>query len=507
VNNRISYFSNVAAAAPDRLIAPAHRPTSSPPTSRTLASDHGPARATSALVEGDHRHFQKLLAIVGFIAVSLSILIVWVWLHQHRFADGAAAVAVAALGVGTLIVRSRVTPVNLSRAVVATSAAILILAVTVSVAGNGTSTPAMTSLLAVLIAVPYVDRQTLKRLAVATWFVAAFVGLVYGLAVPLGARPSEGLIRCVGVTLNSTIALFVIFHLSDRLIGAVQRYRDLVQRVPVGMYRTTPEGRFLDVNPAFATMFGFDGPEAMVDVGADTLYAEPADRQRFQDAVETAGVARWVEFRARRADGRLFWVRDSSQLVRDASGKPIYYEGIVEDVTERKGHELRLEHRASVDGLTGLANRSVMTELLDEALVEASPGRNVALLFVDLDDFKQVNDKFGHARGDDLLIEAGRRLRVATRDTDVVARFGGDEFAVLLEVPTGPVPATAVARRIVDAFRAPFLIGAAGESVTRGASVGVAIADETVSTSELVHRADSAMYAAKLGDKVALFAS
>jgi diguanylate cyclase (GGDEF)-like protein/PAS domain S-box-containing protein len=504
VNSRISQFANIAAVAPDRLIAPAH--TAAPAGRLTRSSEATPAAVTSIVGEADHRHFRRLLAIVGAIALVLSGLIVWVWLNQGRFADGASAVAVAALGIGTLIVRSRVTPQNLVRAVIATSAVILAMSVSVSLAGNGTSTPAMTSLLAVLIAVPYVDRQTLKRLAIATWFVAASVGLMYGLSVPVGARPSEGLIRFLGVGLNATIALFVIFHLSDRLTGAVQRYRDLVQRVPVGMYRTTPDGRFLDVNPAFATMFGYDRPDGLVDVFASDLYADPTDRARFQDAIEVAGVARAVEFRARRADGRVFWVRDSGQLVRDASGKPIYYEGIVEDVTERKSHELRLEQRASVDGLTGLANRSVLTELLDEVLVDASAGRNVALLFVDLDEFKQVNDRFGHARGDDLLIEAGRRLRVATRDTDVGARLGGDEFAVLLEVPTGPVAATAVARRIVDAFRDPFVVGGS-DNVTLGASVGVAIADAPLESGELVRRADSAMYAAKLGDKVALYAA
>ncbi|MEO6350962.1 MAG: diguanylate cyclase [Candidatus Limnocylindrales bacterium] len=501
MNNRISHFSNIAATAPDRLIPPDRliAPT------RTAQPGREHSGTTAVAIEADYRHFQTLLAIIGSIAVTLSTLLVYVWLNQGRFADGASAVVVAALGSATLLLRHRVTPANVSRAVIVTSAGILCLVLAISASGNGTSTPAMTALLAVLIAVPYVDRQTLKRLAVATWFVAAAVGLIYGLSVPAGGLPSEGLIRFLGVGLNSTIALFVIFHLSDRLNGAAQRYRDLVQRVPVGMYRTTPDGRFLDVNPAFATMFGYVRAGDMVNVAASDLYADVTDRGRFQEAIETAGVARWVEFRARRADGRLFWIRDSAQLVKDASGKPMYYEGIVEDVTERKSDELRLEQRASVDGLTGLANRSVMTELLDEVLVDAGPGRNVALLFVDLDDFKQVNDRFGHARGDDLLIEAGRRLRIATRDSDTVARFGGDEFAVLLEVPTGPVVATAVARRIVDAFRAPFRVGA--ESATLGASVGLAIADETLTSAELVRRADSAMYEAKLGDKVALYAA
>jgi diguanylate cyclase (GGDEF)-like protein/PAS domain S-box-containing protein len=309
--------------------------------------------------------------------------------------------------------------------------------------------------------------------------------------------------RFVGVMIGSGLCLFAIVHVGARLTAGAQRYRDLFQRVPVGMYRSTPDGRFLDVNAQFAAMFGFAAPEELLAISAADLYADPQDRATFRDAVDDAGVARNVEFRARRHDGTVFWVRDSALLVRDSVGAPLYYEGILEDVTEHKHQEQRLEHRASIDSLTGLANRAVLIDALDEALRQASPERPAALLFVDLDDFKQVNDRFGHAAGDLALAGAARRLRDATRGADTTARFGGDEFAVVLQPPAGRDVAEAVARRVAAAFREPFSIS--GDEIVVGASIGIAIAEEPMPNSELIERADRAMYRAKNLDKIEIF--
>jgi diguanylate cyclase (GGDEF)-like protein/PAS domain S-box-containing protein len=443
--------------------------------------------------------------IVGVVSLGVAALVGFVWSNQHHLDQLVASGGLGILGAGLIVGRRYVTRVTAARAAVVASSALLVVVAAIAVAGNGTSTLAVTSLVALLIAVPYVDRRTLRWLAVAAWLAALIVGLFFAMASPAGISSPDALIRFLGVGLNTTIAIFVILHLSGRLSAAADRYRDLFQRVPVGMYRTTPDGRFLDANGAFAHMFGFDGPDDLMNISAAELYADPSDRSRFQETMDTAGVAHWVEFRARRQDGRGFWMRDSAKLVRDAAGRPLYYEGIIEDVTERKQHEFRLEQRASVDGLTGLANRAVLTEMLDDALANAGRPYGVALLFVDLDDFKQVNDRFGHATGDELLVEAGRRLTMATRHRDIVCRFGGDEFAVLLEVPTDRVVASAITKRIVDAFRQPFTIG--NEVVTLGASVGVAMGEPGLSSAELINRADSAMYDAKSETKVAVFSN
>jgi diguanylate cyclase (GGDEF)-like protein/PAS domain S-box-containing protein len=173
----------------------------------------------------------------------------------------------------------------------------------------------------------------------------------------------------------------------------------------------------------------------------------------------------------------------------------------VRDVSERKAFEEQLRHRAFHDPLTQLANRALLSDRLQHAL--AREGRfedQVAVLFVDLDDFKTINDALGHASGDELLVMAARRLRSCLRSADTAARLGGDEFGVLLEGVTDIDQAVAVARRILDAIGEPFSIG--GLPVPLHASVGVALgAAQSVSADELLRNADIAMYAAKRAGK------
>jgi diguanylate cyclase (GGDEF)-like protein/PAS domain S-box-containing protein len=454
--------------------------------------------------DSDVRHFRILLGVVGAAALAIAVLLAYAYL-EHRLVYQVVGVAgLGVIGLGMLIGQRFVGPATIGRAVVITSVGLLLFILALVMAGNARPTLSLTTLVAVLIAVPYVERRTLRWLSAGAFGVAAVIAVQYALTPDEGTRStSEALLRFLGVCINVAIALFAISHVSGRLSSAAQRYRNLFQRVPVGMYRTTPDGRFLDANQAFASLFGFDDASRLATLTAADLYADPADRLQFRNTVERDGIARSIDYRARRADGSIVWVRDSAMLVRDGVGRPLYYEGIIEDVTERKHQEQRLHQRASVDSLTGLANRAVLLEHLEEVLVEASPSEPVALLFVDLDGFKQVNDRFGHAVGDGVLVDAGRRLHAATRDTDVTARFGGDEFAVVLEVPTGRTIAEAVARRIVAAFDEPFSL--ANEMIRLGASVGIAMAERPMSPAELVTRADEAMYQAKAGAKVAIF--
>jgi diguanylate cyclase (GGDEF)-like protein/PAS domain S-box-containing protein len=173
----------------------------------------------------------------------------------------------------------------------------------------------------------------------------------------------------------------------------------------------------------------------------------------------------------------------------------------VRDVSERKAFEEQLRHRAFHDPLTQLANRALLSDRLQHAL--AREGRfedQVAVLFVDLDDFKTINDALGHASGDELLVMAARRIRSCLRSADTAARLGGDEFGVLLEGVSDVDEAGAVARRILDAIGEPFSIG--GLPVPLHASVGVALgAAHAVSADELLRNADIAMYAAKRAGK------
>ncbi len=161
--------------------------------------------------------------------------------------------------------------------------------------------------------------------------------------------------------------------------------------------------------------------------------------------------------------------------------------------------ERRLHHQAHHDSLTGLANRVMFSEQVAQELLEAADGAQVAVLFIDLDDFKTVNDTLGHAAGDDLLVEAASRITSCLRDGDVAARLGGDEFAILLTGPSAAAGAKATAGRIVDELRRPVTIGF--QELPVHASVGVAIGNKGDDGSELLRNADTAMYTAKARGK------
>ena len=206
------------------------------------------------------------------------------------------------------------------------------------------------------------------------------------------------------------------------------------------------------------------------------------------------------EFRIMRFDDASAWVRISASPVRDGDGRLVAGVAVAEDVTERKRLEAQLEHQAFHDPLTGLANRALFRDRVGQALaVTQRSGACPTVLFLDLDDFKAVNDSLGHAEGDRLLTTVAARLLNATRGCDTVARLGGDEFAVLLGSTSDAADAVVVAERIVGAVARP--VALAAREVRVGASVGVATADAGEGTDELLRNADLAMYRAKARGK------
>jgi diguanylate cyclase (GGDEF)-like protein len=163
---------------------------------------------------------------------------------------------------------------------------------------------------------------------------------------------------------------------------------------------------------------------------------------------------------------------------------------------ERNRRSRELSHSATHDTLTGLPNRTLLQDRLEHALLGAKRrGTNLAAIFVDLDDFKAVNDRFGHAVGDEVLVEAGSRIARAVRRNDTAARYGGDEFVVLCEDVGSPAQAEEIRRRIADAFLVPFVI--AGEKHSVRASAGLTVTDGSADAQELIEAADQAMYAEK----------
>ncbi|MEX2275710.1 MAG: diguanylate cyclase [Actinomycetota bacterium] len=262
------------------------------------------------------------------------------------------------------------------------------------------------------------------------------------------------------------------------------------------------------VSPQIETMLGYTQEEWLAEGGAWQRAIHPEDFQRVWDeGVRTGetGEPFMEEYRVRTKAGEWRWIRDESRLVHDDAGKPVFWHGVLTDVTARKEAEAQVAFLAYHDPLTGLANRALLEELLEAALARARRSATaVALLFMDIDGFKEINDTLGHHAGDELLCAIAERLEPITRDTDLVARQGGDEFLVLmsdLAVNDGErfgavATAKMMAERIHAALQEPFAI--AGTEVAASMSIGTGIYPIDASDlRSLLKRADEAMYERK----------
>jgi diguanylate cyclase (GGDEF)-like protein/PAS domain S-box-containing protein len=259
------------------------------------------------------------------------------------------------------------------------------------------------------------------------------------------------------------------------------------------------EGRVLYWNRAAKEMYGWSSEEAMGRRLIEMVIPENF-RGRAEDiAAQLREGKEWTgEFVVRRRDGTTFPVEGTNRPVFGEDGDFVGVIGVLRDITERKQAEERLYHQAHHDLLTDLPNRQLFLERLGQALKRTGrrPGYKVALLFVDLDNFKVVNDSLGHEVGDMLLVRVGERLKRCLRPKDTLARFGGDEFVMLLENLSGPRDAVRVAERIIEELRSPFVLE--GRELVLRASIGIALGDDrTKGPGELLKDADTAMYRAK----------
>ena len=276
-----------------------------------------------------------------------------------------------------------------------------------------------------------------------------------------------------------------------------QRFQALVEGVPVAAYRweAGTAGRCLYVSPQIEAMLGFPPDQWMADPELWLQRIHPDDRAQVMSDEGDAKKSGLLdnEYRFLHADGHIVWVRDQARWVQRDDGEGCF-EGVFADVTERKLAELELTHTAQHDPLTGLVNRRQFTRELEQQLARQGSS-SCAVLFIDIDRFKLVNDGHGHDAGDSLLREAGRRLQSALREGDVLSRFGGDEFtAYLPDCDAGS--AEILARRVLVTLAQPFPVGR-GE-VYVGGSVGIAVSGgDSETATALIRDADVAMYAAK----------
>ena len=322
--------------------------------------------------------------------------------------------------------------------------------------------------------------------------------LVMGLLVLLKQHLLDGeLIRLLQASHQS---LDNLKRLQTQLGQAEEKYRTIFEDAVVGIFQITPDGRPLSINRSLAEMHGYDSPEqflAEVPNVARQLFVDSSRMDELGQTLAKTGVVRAAEVEVYRRDGTKKWMLMNRRAVRDTDGNIAFLEGTVEDITDRKAAEERVQYLAYYDALTGLPNRTLLQDRLAKALASARRQKDkVALLFLDLDRFKVINDSLGHSVGDLLLQDIAERLKGWGREQDTVARLGGDEFLILL---TGvkDIPDVAVAaERIMDAMTAEFVVQ--GHSLRISCSLGISIFPEHGPDGEaLIKNADAAMYCAK----------
>jgi diguanylate cyclase (GGDEF)-like protein/PAS domain S-box-containing protein len=277
-----------------------------------------------------------------------------------------------------------------------------------------------------------------------------------------------------------------------------EKYRILAEYSPNWEYWTAPDGTYLYVSPACRDISGYAPEDFFADSGLmeNIIHPDDLDAWKFQNLTTNIAPIPTI-FRIRAEDGGERWIEHVCRPVVDGQGRMLGRRGSHRDITQRRYAEDKLDFFINRDPLTGLPNRTLFSELLEHALQRATRDQTqFALLFVDLDNFKTINESFGRALGDKLLIEAGKRLKELLRDIDVIARIGSDEYNIILKISESMPWIDLVAQRMIDALSKPFQLD--GHSVYVGASIGIALYPADGHEAEtLQSSADAALHQAK----------
>jgi diguanylate cyclase (GGDEF)-like protein/PAS domain S-box-containing protein len=307
--------------------------------------------------------------------------------------------------------------------------------------------------------------------------------------------------------LGASMAALVNWRLNESALAAVERGQQQlaeVQRLAhLGRWEWDIGADRVTWSQELFRIFGLEPSELTATYAGYLERVHPDDRERIDRVVGDSfrtGRPFGFDHRIVRPDGEVRWLECLGDVVTGPAGDPLKLVGSAQDVTERKRAEEALAHQALHDALTGLANRFLFLDRLEHALARQSrEGTLSAVLFLDLDDFKTVNDGLGHAQGDQLLVAVAERLASCLRSADTGARLGGDEFAILLEDLRLAADAPSIAGRIIESLREPFSLE--GNLLTVSGSIGIAMAAPASDPRQLLRQADVAMYRAKAEGK------
>ena len=322
--------------------------------------------------------------------------------------------------------------------------------------------------------------------------------------------PSHLLAHVEGIKGRKTVEAEPLVVVEPPAQTKEDRYRSTFETSPDGvLIALADDGRILEVNPAFLEVMQFTREEVLGHTSLElAIWADPVDRHKVAEALNGEEGFRNLEVRLRRKNGEIFWGQVSASYA-DFDGTPSVI-SYIRDVSVAKADEEKIRNLAFYDTLTGLPNRRLLWERLRQALISSiRSGAKHALLFVDLDGFKLLNDTLGHHVGDLLLQETARRISGCVREVDTVARLGGDEFVIILEdLSQIPEIAAAQARtvggKILSAIDQPYLLD--GRECQTTSSMGITVfGNENESTNDVLQQADIAMYQAKAAGRNAMF--
>ena len=473
---------------------------------------------------------RRLLVILVMISTGFGVFHLVLGLHASDGGATQAGMLLVATGLSFVLIRLRIDLVRVDVTVGATAATLVASAILLTVVEPIYSVLAIVPLLAVGVALPYLRGRVLGTIMVVAWIVAFGLNIVLETSteVSLLAPEAQALIRFAGFLAAIGVFLLQLWLFSSRLHAALDgataaersradsetRYGALVDRLAGVVYMSSTEADMPTyyVSPQIEAMMGYTPEEWLA--GSDEwipgygLWASrihPQDRERVlaerADRLTVADSHGW-EYRLLTKDGRELWVRDDKTVVqRHADGRPKLIQGLMVDISGQKRLEAQLSHQAFHDALTGLPNRTYFTEQVTAAIARARrSGQGMVVVYLDLDDFKVVNDTFGHGVGDRLLVEVARRLRATVRASDLAARVGGDEFNLLLEGFTDEIAADDMVRRVLVVLSEPYRLENHEVRIRATAGIaGLGGADYTVA--DLQRNADAALYEAKADGK------
>jgi diguanylate cyclase (GGDEF)-like protein/PAS domain S-box-containing protein len=330
--------------------------------------------------------------------------------------------------------------------------------------------------------------------------------LLYGSDAGAFGERDVTMMELLSVVLSGAMAHAAEFEAKRDQVEALARFEATFEGALTGMLMMDLDGRIIDSNPAIQKLLGHTHSE--LEGRRTAEFVHPDDRvdarAAYQRMIDDDRNSLRMQHRFVGRDGEVVWVDASASVVRDSDGHKSFAIGMMQDVTQRMRAEAALrsqaalnKHQALHDALTGLANRTLFRNRIEDAVkVRRSTDAHAAVLVMDLDGFKEINDSLGHAAGDDLLVELARRLEVALRSSDTVARLGGDEFGVLLPDASIPEDVLRAVTRMQAAIADPIILH--GLSLSLEASIGIALyPDDGMDVETLLRCADGAMYHAK----------